>query len=190
MASGQGVLHMSRFTALTIASAISVLSFAGVAHAACYQDVSVNAKLECSSSSSKSADFTSGCKWVPAHIEKQEIACPVGKWVNVAAETRVSTSGKAVTQAQVCATVGMVPYSINGKMCASGERPARQGNGWEAIVYKYGLKGGGNGNDGGDKLQVVGSSSLKTAKGTMCYDFKMGEKNNTKQDAAIAVYCK
>ncbi|MCV9964076.1 hypothetical protein OIU34_19530 [Pararhizobium sp. BT-229] len=186
---------MSKFTVCIFASAVSFIALAGSAQAAgkCYEDVWVEAKLECAGSDSKSADFTTGCKVVAAHMEKQEISCPVGKWVNVTAETKVGTSGKVVTLAQVCATAGMVPYNINGKVCASGERPARAGNGWESIVYKYGLKGGGNGNDGGDKLQAVNSGSssiLKSARGTMCYDYNMGAKNDTKQDAVIAVYCK
>ncbi len=191
---------MSRITAYLFAAAFAAM--AGTAQAAekCYEDVWVEAKLTCSGSESKSADFTTGCKVAAAHMDKQEIACPVGKWVNVKAETRIGSSGKAVTQAQVCATAGMVPFNINGKVCASGERPARVGNGWESIVYKYGLKGGGNGNDGGDKLQTYSYSSsggrdgdsgaTRTTAGTMCYDRNMGAKNNTKQDAAIAVYCK
>lgn len=166
--------------------------------------------MGCAGNNSKSADFTSGCQAVPAHIEKQEVECAVGKWVNIAASTKMGSSGKLVTQAQVCATVGMVPANANGKVCASGERPARQGNGWETIIYKYGLKGGGNGNDGGDKLETYtkdvarnpgihyGSCSSCAGPapmpvynyGTMCYDRSMGAKNNTQQDAAIAVYCK
>lgn len=190
---------MSKLTACIFASAVSFIALAGSVQAAekCYQDVWVEAKLECAGSDSKSADFTTGCKAVAAHMDKQEIACPVGKWVNVKAETRVGSSGVVVTQSQVCATAGMAPFNINGKVCASGERPARAGNGWETIVYKYGLKGGGNGNDGGDKLESIrkggyhnSNDSMPATSGTMCYDRSMGAKNNTKQDAVIAVYCK
>nr|WP_250808532.1 hypothetical protein [Neorhizobium tomejilense] len=186
---------MQRKHATFIIAPLVLLTLLGTAHAAgkCYEDVFVEAKLACDDNGSKSADFTSGCQIVPAHTEKSEIACPVGQWVNVTAETRVSSSGKVVTPSQVCATAGMVPYNIGGKICASGERPARAGNGWESIVYKYGLKGGGNGGDGGDKLEAViaGSSSIvKGSRGTMCYDYSMGVKNHTKQDAVIAVYCK
>jgi hypothetical protein len=172
--------------------------------------VLVDAHMGCAGNNSKSADFTSGCQAVPAHIEKQEVECAVGKWVNIAASTKMGSSGKLVTQAQVCATVGMVPANANGKVCASGERPARQGNGWETIIYKYGLKGGGNDNDGGEKLETYtkdvarnpgmhyGSCSSCAGPaptpvynyGTMCYDRSMGAKNNTQQDDAIAVYCK
>jgi hypothetical protein len=180
-----------------MASIVSAVSFAGAAHAAekCYKDVSVAAKLECNGSSSKSADFTTGCKWAPAHVEQQEIACPVGKWVNVTADTKMGKKGALVSQAKVCAQAGLVPYNINGKICASGERPARVGNGWESIVYKYGLKGGGNGGDGGDRIQTFSSAGnhstmIGPSSGTMCYDYNMGAKNNTSQDAIVAVYCK
>ncbi|MBY3157239.1 hypothetical protein HFO56_33480 [Rhizobium laguerreae] len=194
---GQGVIHMSRFTAFALACAVSVLSSVGAAHAAekCYKDVAVAAKIACTNSNSVSADFTNGCKFVAAHVEKQEIACPVGKWVNVTADTKMGKKGALVSQAQVCAQAGLVPYNINGKICASGERPARVGNGWQSIVYKYGLKGGGNGGDGGDRIQTFNSpgnhsTQIGRRSGTMCYDYNMGEKNNTSQDALVAVYCK
>nr|WP_250808531.1 hypothetical protein [Neorhizobium tomejilense] len=196
---------MSPKYATYIIASLSLLTFVETARAQekCYQDTLVEASFDCDGNDSRSADFTTGCKAVPAHIEKKEIACPVGKWVNVSAETRVSSSGKAITPAQVCASVGMLPFNVNGKICASGERPARAGNGWQSIVYKYGLKGGGNGNDGGDRLETVKLSNQNTnsdkqamlfakrkSEGTMCYDYSMGEKNHTQEDAVVAVYCK
>ncbi|MBY3432910.1 hypothetical protein HFN89_01800 [Rhizobium laguerreae] len=188
---------MSRFTAFALACAVSVLSSVGAAHAAekCYKDVAVAAKIACTNSNSVSADFTNGCKFVAAHVEKQEIACPVGKWVNVTADTKMGKKGARVSPAQVCAQAGLVPYSINGKVCASGERRPRVGNGWESIAYKYGVKGDGNGGDGGDRIQTFSiprNNSMMTgpSSGTMCYDYDMGEKNNTSQDALVAVYCK
>lgn len=179
--------------ATTVVSAIS-------AHAAekCYDDVYVPAEMTCNGNNSKSADFTSGCTEVAAHYEKKEIDCPVGRWVNVIADTRMTQTGTQITQAQACAVYDLKPHNINGKVCASGERPAQQGNGWESINYKFGKKGGGNGNDGGDKLQnvtrTISGNNREDSwtyyyRGTMCYDNKMGSKNNTKQDAVIAVYC-
>ena len=165
----------------------------------CYEAVLVPASMSCSTSNSKSADFTNGCKPVDAHYEQKEIECQVGRWVNIIAETKIGTYGDHVTQAQACAAYGLKSYNINGKTCASGERTPTQGTGWESINYKYGKKGGGNGGDGGDKLQPFSSSAFTTnhgdgpagmVHGTMCYDNDMGTKNNTKQDAAVAVYCK
>jgi hypothetical protein len=197
----QGMNSMFR-NLLGLVFTVALLSAAGAAMAdeKCYDTVSVPASLQCSGMDGKSADFTSGCQNVAAHTEQVEIACPVGKWVNVIANTQMGNSGVQITQAQACAVYGLKPSSTNGKVCASGERPAQQGTGWNSINYKYGKKGGGNGNDGGDKLEAVRlsipphhTSSVDedgyTHLGTMCYDRSMGEKNNTKQDAAIAVYC-
>lgn len=165
----------------------------------CYEPVQVPASMSCAGDKSSSSDFQTGCIYLPEHIEEKEVACPVGEWVNISQETKVTQNGSSVTQASICKTAGMVPYNVGGKVCASGERAPTVGNGWEAINYRYGKKGGGNGGDGGDKLEKVqyGESGLSdretsTVKyvGTMCYDKNMGTKNDTKQDAAVAVYCK
>lgn len=193
---------MHRLALLTIAA--SSLFYAGAVQSAekCYEDVYVPASFECATTNSKSADFTNGCKPVSAHYEKKEIECPTARWVNVIADTRVRLDGTPVTHSQMCAKYGMKPAVSEGKICASGERPARQGNGWESIIYKYGTKGGGNGNVGGDKFEDVqyqygGYSGgdngydqpIQNYRGTMCYNYSMGRKNHTPEDAVIAVFC-
>jgi hypothetical protein len=202
---------MHRIAVLAFTLAISALASASGALAAdvCYETKVVPASWACQGTDSNSADFVNGCTFVGEHLAEVEAECPKGKWVNITKTTKQSESGVAVTHAQACAAAGLVPYSINGKTCASGERPARVGNGWELINYKYGLKGGGNGNDGGDKLMSYTRDAARNPAmhygncsscsgpapapryitGTMCYDNSMGERNNTQQDAAIAVYC-
>lgn len=188
---------VSRFVIAAIVAAPVFIGTNSMAAEKCYEDVYVPAAMTCSDTSSKSADFTNGCKEVAAHYEQKEIECQVGRWVNIIADTRIGNKGAAITQSEACAVYDLKPYNVNGKICASGERPAQQGTGWDAINYKYGTKGGGNGNDGGDKLERTSYSievnhgdSTQHFSGTMCYDNKMGAKNNTKQDAAVAVYCK
>lgn len=165
----------------------------------CYEPKLIPASMSCAGNQSTSADFQSGCTYVAEHTEQKEIECPVGEWVNVAQETRMSENGVSITQAAICKTAGMVSYNIDGKTCASGERPPTIGNGWQFINYRYGKKGGGNGKDGGERLETFRSSGISggmdngyesTMIGTMCYDRSQGTKNNTKEDAVVAVYCK
>ncbi|MCV9963644.1 hypothetical protein OIU34_17225 [Pararhizobium sp. BT-229] len=188
-----------------VAVAIATFAAVGGAMAAekCYKDVAVPSGLSCSDSSSKSADFTTGCKIVPAHTEKVETACEVGRWVNVAG-TRVSSAGTVITHSQACAAHGLQPYNINGNICASGRRPARVGNGWETIIYRYGTGGDGHGYDGGDKVETRNQAargpgncsscdsrpSTPARKGTLCYNNRMGEKNDEATDSLVAVYCR
>lgn len=161
----------------------------------CYEE-RVTTGLQCSESSSSSADFTTGCTFGP-RIEKVEVPC--GRWVNVFSETRLGESGASVTHAQACAVHGLKPSSFQGKTCASGERRPTVGNGWQYINYRYGKKGDGNGGDGGDRIEVINGATHYTIEdprgrfgpvvGSMCYDYSMKKKNHTKQDAVIAVFC-
>ncbi|TLX16672.1 hypothetical protein [Rhizobium sp. MHM7A] len=178
----------------TIPFAIAFLCLTGIAQAAevCYVTVTVDQPLECTGGyGGGSADFTGGCSYGPEQVQVP-IACPPkGRWVNIPASTFPMTN-PAPTQAKVCASYGMKASSWNGKTCASGERRPTSGTGWESINYRYGIKGGGNGGDGGDKLVNIGGKDafgnrIKPAQ--MCYDNKMGAKNDTKQDASVAVFC-
>lgn len=126
---------------------------------------------------------------------------PKARWVNIPYGANSSGSQSSfMDHAQICAAVGMKAANLGGKTCASGERRPTLGEKWESINYRYGKKGDGNGGDGGDKLILVGGYTAIYNRDDyggdrtptyrqMCYDNRMGARNNTKQDAAVAVYC-
>lgn len=108
---------------------------AAVAAEKCYDEIAVAAHMECSGNGSRSADFTSGCKFVEAGIQKIEIECPPpsARWVN----SRFSTAPMASHQS-ICESVGLKPTVIDGAVCASGYNQPRTGEGWQNIRYYWG----------------------------------------------------
>ncbi|MCZ7860787.1 hypothetical protein O9X98_05160 [Agrobacterium salinitolerans] len=106
----------------------------------CYEDVPVPASVNCNGSTSKSADFASGCKYTPATVEKKEIECPVSlSWVNADGKT---------SQSATCAAAGLKPGSLDGQVCAAGERRPSEGLGASSINYRFGKWGSGGGKGG------------------------------------------
>jgi hypothetical protein len=103
-----------------------------IAASGCYVEVEVPASLECQTSSSKSADFSSGCDLNATKLERIEIACP-GKWVNA--------EGSSPTHSATCAAVGLAPTTIDGAVCASGAHRPTSGMNAESISYRYGQEG-------------------------------------------------
>jgi len=182
----------------------------------CYEDVVVPASMSCDGLDSNSADFSSGCTSTGETTKKVEVPCAVGQWVNVSATTynaRIKgtrsnppTSIPGVSHAEVCASVGLKPADLDGNVCAAGERRPMVGGLWEAIDYKYGIKGDGNKFDGGNRPQYLpvksgcsnrdrdggGCSPSESTTFTLsyfCYDSWTKVKNWTKQDAVVAWYC-
>ena len=164
----------------------------------CYEE-RVTTGLQCNSSSSNSADFTSGCTFGP---RSETVEVPCGRWVNVFSETRFREGNPAVTHESACAVHGLKPASHQGKTCASGRRRPTSGSGWQYINYRYGVKGAGNGGLGGDRV-VDGHGDYqydhwdhgdppKWVEGhaTYCHDFGTHIAEDSHQDSLIAVFCK
>lgn len=124
-------MDMMKFSILL---AMSVLSTAAAASAAplCYEDRIVPAQMTCSDNDSRSADFGSACKYVGETVQQVPVECP-GRWVGVKQES--------ITHAQACSNAGLKPTSIEGEMCASGERRPTAGEGAAGISYAYGKTG-------------------------------------------------
>lgn len=190
---------MHRITIGILAGAAILLGAAASASAAekkCYETKLVEGGISCSGMDNNSADFGRGCSSKGSGFEEVEVACPTGEWVNVSQETQFTYDGKRVTQAQICKIYGMVSAQNNGKVCASGQRPASSGTGWASINYRYG-KDKVTPRDGGNILKPISQTTTEgltgkeiTRQGTMCYDTDMDERNNTDKDALVAVFCK
>lgn len=122
------------FKTLSASAFAFLLSMGGSAIAAsgCYIEIEVPASLECQTSGSKSADFSSGCDLNATKLERVEIACE-GRWVNA--------SGSAPSHAKTCASAGLAPTTIDGAVCASGAHRPTSGANAESINYRYGKQG-------------------------------------------------
>ncbi|MDW9481189.1 hypothetical protein GOB57_21320 [Sinorhizobium meliloti] len=131
-----------RFTISSAAFAALFLASYGSSQAAtkCYEDIPVPASLQCADNGSKSADFTTGCTYVPQSVQKKEIECPAtARWVNA--------NGKD-SQAQVCSAAGLKSANIDGQICAAGEKRPSSGVNYQGINYRFGKWGGGGGEGG------------------------------------------
>jgi len=204
---------------LLAAAFVSLSAFSAFATSEeiCFEDVPIPASLSCAGNDSESADFSSGCSNTPATTKKVEVPCPDdGRWVNVTAATyRVTIKGTrtnrptsipGTSHAEVCAGAGLKPASLDGNVCAAGERRPMIGGRWEGINYKYGKKGDGNKSDGGDRPQFIifgqtcsnggrdegdrcVGETVPYVVNNFCYDSWTKVKNYTKQDAVVAWYC-
>jgi hypothetical protein len=112
-------VERKNMTILKLSVATAILSFVafGAANAAevCYEDVRIPAHYDCNGSSSKSADFTTGCRQYPDEIKKVEVECPPRPAVWLPA-------GPLKSQTEVCKAAGMVITDIDGIVCGSRER--------------------------------------------------------------------
>jgi hypothetical protein len=127
--------------ALVALTTLIALNGAAAAAEKCYDDVNVPAAWTCSGSSSRSADFTNGCKFVAAHTEKVEKECPkpTARWVSVLSPHNALSTD--VSQSTVCAWKGLRPSNINGAICASGANTPIVGEGYQSIRYFWGTSG-------------------------------------------------
>jgi hypothetical protein len=160
------------------------------AKAACYEEQVIESSLSCSSSSSSSADFGTGCVYTEPQVIQVEVACK-SQWVNSYSATE--------THAAACARVGLKPTTDDrGYMCAAGERRPTTGEGWQAISYRYGKWGGGGGY-GGKSAQFRGEYTYTTGNrddrrtvtvpaATFCYS-PGDKKDNDKTDQLVAYLC-
>jgi hypothetical protein len=131
---------------------VSIFLFlAGTANSAekCHEDKFVPAHQECETSSSRSADFTTGCRFEEDKWIKVEVECPKAQpqWVNAVS---------SMSHAGTCAAHGLKPTEISGNICASQYRRPNYGLGWESIVYGSGKKGK---NFGGNEVRRAGKGN-------------------------------
>lgn len=158
----------------------------------CKEPQYVPAKVVCDNNSSKSADFTTGCKFIAAHYEDVEVECPA-QWVNV------SSSDTTATQSQICSRAGLTSANIDGKTCASGEQRPTTGENASGIAYRYGKENGGTGgnivtnytirgNTGGCSPNSSGSCMDYAYTYTYCY--ASGQKKDyDNSDRVVAFAC-
>lgn len=96
---------------LRILGVIALLGCSVVTAAAdCTPVVVEPARWSCAASGSDSADFTSGCSYVPAVMECR------GGWISV------PSTQAALSHAQFCAGQGLSAGDDHGQICGSGER--------------------------------------------------------------------
>src|SRR5690606_19700234 len=114
----------------TIFAAAALTLVSAAAHAACTELAYSEPVLDCQNlGKSGSADFAASCAYVQAPPVEVEVECP-GMWVNLLNERE--------THAAACSRVGLAPSSINGAVCASGNRQPTSGTGYDSINYRYG----------------------------------------------------
>jgi hypothetical protein len=125
-----------------IIGALIVIGATGTSHAAgvCYGTRNVPEGWVCSTTDSKSADFTHGCVIAPAHVETYEVPCPPppAAWAPAFESSLVGLSSvKNIS----CKTANMgSPTSINGMECKSRNLP----NGGAYSYELQGMSGGSN----------------------------------------------
>lgn len=127
---------------ISVAAFLLAMQTGALAAEKCYEETPVPASVTCDSINSKSADFVSGCKSNAATVLKKEIDCPTA-WVN--------TDGRS-SQASVCSAAGMTSTTIDGTLCAAGERRPSGGANAGNINYRYGTWGGGG--SGGSTVEL------------------------------------
>lgn len=187
--------HFIAFIAL-ISIFCGAASTASAAEKKCYETRLVQGSISCNANNDNSADFGRGCASTTNGFQEVEVECPAGEWVNISIDTRLHDDGNRMTQAYLCKLHGMVSAKNNGKVCASGQRPAASGTGWDGINYGYG-RDDDTPRDGGDTVTLASkqvcygdNGCLNALVGTMCYDADMNQKTHTNMDALVAVFCK
>jgi hypothetical protein len=153
----------------------------------CYEETVVPSSMSCSNNGSKSADFTSGCKFIPQTVEKKVVDCPA-TWVNSDGHT---------SQAAVCAAAGLTSATFDGQRCAAGERRPSTGENHENINYHSGKWGSGGGRGGSivqpfSRTYTSGNRDNKqTTTVTGYYCWNSGDKRDGDgTDIAVAYVCK
>jgi len=149
----------------------------------CYQDQPVPAKLECNGSDSNSADFSRGCTYSAARIDRVAVACPSG-WFNI-------SGTPAASQSQFCSSMKLQSANYGGEVCASGESRPGAGLRVGSISYKFGTWT--SGSDRWSHRTNEGGTSVvaHTANGqTLHYCYKSGQKHDwDSTDLVVAYYC-
>ncbi len=177
-------LKYGYMAALLVAGSI-LSTGSALAAGKCYEETTVKSTISCAKDRGSSADFVSGCTVIPPTTEKVEVPCKE-TWVNI------THSVADQTRAQVCATKGMKPTSLDGQICASGERKATGGTG--TVNYRFGQTG--STQSGGTKVQDIvvglkdGGSTLDDA---IVYYFCYGsgqKMDNDNTDLVVAYVCK
>lgn len=114
---------------------LSILAASPAAAEKCFTTEFVPASFDCTmSGEAGSADFGGGCVAVAEHEKKVETACQP-KWINVP-QTYLSS------HSAFCKMKGLATASIDGKICAAGERRPSTGEGHDSINYHSGKWGG------------------------------------------------
>lgn len=191
------------FKALILTALISLTASTTYAAETCYEETYVPESYNCGAAGQGNfADFTrGGCTVIPSRVDKTEVECP-GKWVPVPKTVTGNNWNQSSTSSQsaICASVGLKPATLDGKMCASGERRPNTGGDWDRISYYWGKEGGrteggeraitkttgGYGCEGGSDNGQCGNYNNTY---TYCYH-NSGKQNDTSPDRLVAYYCK
>ncbi len=166
----------------------------------CFEDQMMIRPLVCDSERrGASADFVTGCEGGGSTIVRVPVDCPAkGQWVNLYYGTNDKSVVQPPSHAQICAHFGLSPSSLDGRICASGRHRPTSGDGWQSILYRYGVSGS---SGAGSQLQTIASltNNYNESRGPghvptskyrqMCYDTASASKADEK-DAAVAVFCK
>lgn len=111
---------------LAISIGVMALTFlfhvsGAAAEATCFEDRMIPAGSSCADDKGNSVDFTTGCEFQPAHIEKVAVECPPATWVPTFSSSLV---GRDTISKTSCKNAGMgSPTSIDGLVCKSAGAP-------------------------------------------------------------------
>lgn len=164
---------------------LSVISIQSAYAETCQTHEYVPAEFKCDTPNSADTkrfdDFSNGsCKFIPAHTVSKDIPCPA--WRIPPDESYSAT----VT----CSLHKQVPGSLNGEICASGERRPTNGSGASSINYRYGKSGTNHDRFINDK----GGDEIVQRNGNyFCYgmDKRARQKHDfDRTDRVVAYYCK
>jgi hypothetical protein len=130
----RGESYMRIFYAILTAIALTASATVAAAAALCYESRPVKAGMVCTQNTSKSADFTSGCRWVDAHVEQVVVDCPPppGGWAGAMWSDMSSVD---TLRRKSCSAAGFsAPAAIGGQVCKSAATPY---GGAYIYTYKY-----------------------------------------------------
>ena len=186
---------------LGAAAAVFMAGSALAAEDKCFEEVPGEPVMSCTGQAwSNSADFADSCSWVPGPNVLLEVECPPGDavWMPTVMMTASNVERRKIDGVPQgnhspvplhewhCGQHGMVPASVDGQICASGNNRPKTGAGWESIGYPYASKG---------TPTPLGGTKFSTNTAVLYYDLCLPHRmasgaEDYRPELPVAVACK